>query len=343
MRKDIKKLVFVLLTVLLTVVVITALAAGIHYHKELPEETKLSGSSDEIVIKAKTETAINYQMVYDMEITSADIAAAAIKEEGQKQRAYYDNPAVEELELRMEEEFGIFAVNLGEISEDTADAVYQAFGYMYDRYPCLYGSLTNLTLGNMGNRTGGTLACTDRAAFIVNGSYGQYPFVEKYRIVLNARTFLDDDELEKVCTRQAEYGYWPQGSNISSVIVHELGHQLQNVIVQKQFGLECPYYITEENGETFSAFDMDRMSRSDNVTEEILRKAYKRWQTEYGNQGEYEEFVASISQYALKDEKSTGYSPSETFAESLADIYLNGEAASDASKAIEDIIDEYLQ
>lgn len=289
------------------------------------------------------ETSINHRIVYNMEITSAEMAAAAIREEGEKQRAGYANPAVEKLELQMEKEFGILAVNLGEISEDTACEIYEAFQYMYDRYPCLYGSLTNLTLGNMGNRTGGTVALTERMVFIVNGDYGKYPFVEKSQIVLNARIFLDDEELTKVCDSQGEHGYWTEGANVSSVIVHELGHQLQNVIVQKKFGLECPYYITEENGDTYGLYNTDRLKRTDNVTEEILQEAYGRWQADYGNQGTYEEFAAEISQYALKDEKESVYSSSETFAEALADVYLNGENASDGAKVIEEVIEEYLQ
>lgn len=291
----------------------------------------------------KTETAIRYQIVYNMEITSADMAAAAIREEGQRQRKTYDNPPVEEIELQMEEEFGILAVNLGEMSEGTAQYVYDAFAYMYDRYPQLYGSLTNLTLGNMGNKTGGTMAFSERTELVVNGDYGAYPFVEKHQIVLNARWFLDDERLERTCERQVESGYWTKGADPSSIIVHELGHQLQNVIVQKRFGLTCAYYVTEENGDAFDEYQRDRLKNSGNVTEEMLRAAYEKWQQDYGNEGTYEAFVAQISQYALKDEKKNDYQPSETFAEAFADLYRNGENACDAAKAIEDIAKEYLE
>lgn len=292
--------------------------------------------------RALGETVIHYRVVYNMEITSVQMAAEAIVEEGQRQRENYDNPQVERIELKMEEEFGIFAVNLGEMSLETAKAVYEGFSYMYEKYPCLQKTLTNLTLGNMGNRTGGTVALTDRMIFVVNGDYGNCPFVEKYCIVLNARVFLDDERLEKTCRNLAESGYWPKGANVSSILVHELGHQLQNVIVQKKFGLECPYYITEENLDAFSLYNTDRLSLEGNITEEILNRAYEMWREVYGNKGEYEEFVRSISEYAMGDEKEEKYSPSETFAEAVADVYLNGENAADASKAITKIIDEIL-
>lgn len=306
------------------------------------DETETDGTGSDGAEK-KTETAIRYQVVYNMEITSADMAAAAIREEGQRQRENYDNPPIEAIELQMEEEFGILAVNLGEMSEHTAQYVYDAFAYMYDRYPQLYGSLTNLTLGNMGNKTGGTMACSERTELVVNGDYDVYPFVEKHQIVLNARWFLDDEKLEKTCERQVENGYWTKGSDPSSIIVHELGHQLQNVIVQKRFGLECVYYVTEENGDAFYEYHMDRLRKSNNVTEEMLQKAYEKWRQDYGNEGSYEDFVTQISLYALKDEKKTEYQPSETFAEAVADIYRNGENACDAAKAIEDVIEEYLE
>lgn len=305
---------------------------------EPQSETEKGGETGTVL----TETAIHYQVVYNMEVTSPSMAAAAIAEEGRRQRENYDNPAVEAIELKMEEEFGIPAVNLGEMSEETALEVYRGFAYMYEKYPCLQGSLTNLTLGNMGNKTGGTIALTDRMEFIVNGDYGDFPFVEKYYIVLNARVFLDDKKLWKTCEDMAESGYWLEGASPSSVLVHELGHQLQNVIVQKRFGLECPYYITEENADAFGLYNADRLSTEDNTTEDILNRAYERWQEVYGNRGGYEEFVKSISGYAFRDEKEDRYSPSETFAEAVADVYLNGEDAADASRAVTDVIDGIL-
>lgn len=309
--------------------------------KKAPKETGQQretekGEETEAIL---TETAIHYQVVYNMEVTSASMAADAIAEEGRRQRENYDNPAVEAIELKMEEEFGIPAVNLGEMSEDTAGEVYRGFAYMYEKYPCLQGSLTNLTLGNMGNKTGGTVALTDRMEFIVNGDYGNFPFVEKYYIVLNARVFLDDKKLWKACKDMAESGYWLEGASPSSILVHELGHQLQNVIVQKKFGLDCPYYITEENADAFGLYNADRLSTEDNTTEDILNRAYERWREVYGNRGGYEEFVQSISGYAFRDEKEDKYSPSETFAEAVADVYLNGEGAADASRAVTDVID----
>lgn len=125
--------------------------------KEAPKEREPQSETEkgEETKTVLTETAIHYQVVYNMEVTSPSMAAAAIAEEGRRQRENYDNPAVEAIELKMEEEFGIPAVNLGEVSEETAGEVYRGFAYMYEKYPCLQGSLTNLTLGNMGNKTGG--------------------------------------------------------------------------------------------------------------------------------------------------------------------------------------------
>lgn len=288
------------------------------------------------------ETAIDYQVVYNLKVDSKEKAMGAIKEEGRRQRDKYDNPDVKLIELKMEEEFGILAVNLGEISEETAWAVYEGFAYMYQTYPCLQDSLTNLTLGNMGNLTGGTVAMTDRMAFLVNGSPGNYPFVEKYMIVLNAREFLNEDKLNRVCERLSRSGYWPEGANISSLMVHELGHQLQNVVAWKEFGLKDPYYITAENGDAFGLFHTDRLSSTDNLTVKILEEAYEIWQQEYGKEGSYEDFVFSISRYAMGGEMSLDYLPSETFAEAFTDIYLNGEEAADASKAVRDAVIPYL-
>lgn len=288
------------------------------------------------------ETAVRCKVVYNMEVTSQEMAEAAIREEGERQRESYSNPKIKKLELWMEKEFGILAVNLGEMSEETAREICEGFSYMYEEYPQLYQSLTNLSIGNMGRRTGGTLALTERMPFIVNGDYGICPYVEKYQIVLNARAFLNEERLKKTCEDLSEAGFWPKGANISSIIVHELGHQLQNVLALRRYGMTVPYYITEDKTAAYALYNTDRLSRENNMTEELLKEAYESWKAVYGNHGTYEAFAASISGYALKDEKETNYSYSETFAEAVTDVYLNKESASEASLAIVSVIKETL-
>lgn len=106
--------------------------------------------------------------------------------------------------------------------------------------------------------------------------------------------------------------------------------------------MTSPCYITKENIDAYGLYNTDRLSRENNMTEELLKEAYENWKLTYGNQGSYEEFAASISRYALSDEKEKKYSYSETFAEAITDVYLNGEGASEASLSIVSVIKEQL-
>ena len=279
-------------------------------------------------------TVIEYDKQYSAYVSSEEDARQAIREYGIRQRGKYSNPPVEKIELQMEKDFDILAVNLGEIDEETAKDIQKAFSYMYEAYPQLNGTITNLSLGNFENAKAGNIAVTQNTEFIINEEFGRYPFVVKYEIILNAAKFRNRKKLLRDCEYQVETGYWPEGSDITSIVVHELGHQLLNVIAMQQFGLETFYYITEENEEAYSRYVTDQLSVNQNVARTVLEKAYDIWKQEYYHTGTEEEFRSSISGYARGEQADGGISYGETFAEAAADVYLNKEAAADASKAI---------
>lgn len=288
-------------------------------------------------------TVIEYDKQYSAYVSSEEEARQAIREYGIRQRGKYSNPPVEKIELQMEKDFDILAVNLGEIDEETAKDIQKAFSYMYEAYPQLYGTITNLSLGNFENAKAGNIAVTQNTEFIINEEFGRYPFVVKYEIILNAAKFRNRKKLLRDCEYQVETGYWPEGSDITSIVVHELGHQLLNVIAMQQFGLETFYYITEENEEAYSRYVTDQLSVNQNVARMVLEKAYDIWKQEYYHTGTEEEFRSSISGYARGEQADGGISYGETFAEAVADVYLNKEVAADASKAVVQSIYQYCR
>lgn len=279
-------------------------------------------------------TSIEYDKQYRAEVESIEQAKEAIREYGIRQRENYSNPSVENIELQMEEEFDILAVNLGEIDEETAKDIQAAFTYMYAAYPQLKGTITNLSLGNFENAKAGNIAVTQNREFIIHEEFGNYPFVVKYEIILNAAKFMKREKLLKDCAYQTETGYWPEGADITSILVHELGHQLLNVIAMEEFGLKDACYITEENGDAYSRYVTDSLSVNQEVAKAVIGRGYELWQTEFHHTGTEEVFRASISDYARGEQADGGISYGETFAEAVADVYLNGEEAADASKAI---------
>ncbi len=289
------------------------------------------------------ETKVEYNQKYNAYISSADEARAAIKEYGVIQREKYKNPSVTEIELAMEREFDLCAVNLGEMDAETAKDVQRAFAYMYETYPQLRGTLTNFTVGNFYEQRASYTALTQNEVFIVNESDAKFPYVVKWEIVLSAAKFFDREKLLKECKTQTEDGYWPENTDISSVVVHEIGHQLLNVAAMREYGLEDPYYITEKNADAYSLFVTDSLASNQTVAKRIEDRAYSIWKETYGNSGSKEEFRKSISLYACGLQPDGGISYGEAFAEAVADLYLNGEKAADASKAMLQSFEEFFR
>lgn len=324
--------------------VVTEMADSKEADNEEPEpasEENTQWSADSL--RKGLTTVIEYDKQYNAKVSSKEEAREAIIEYGIRQRERYSNSAVTDIELQIEQDYDLFAVNLGEIDEETAQDIEKAFFYMYETYPEIRGTLTNLSLGNFENPKAGNIAVTQNSEFIINEEFGRYPFVVKYEIILNAAKFTNREKLLKDCAYNIETGYWPEGSDITSIVVHELGHQLLNVIAMQQFGFQDCYYVTEENADGYSQYVTDSLSVNQTVGKSIMQEAYTIWTEEYGNTGSEEDFRSSISHYAKGEQADGGVSYGETFAEAVADIYLNGEQAADASKAILQVAADRLQ
>lgn len=288
------------------------------------------------ILKKDRVTAIDYSgKIYAYTASKKD-ARKEIVSYGKEQRKKYDNLKVREIELQMEKEFGIFAVNLGEMDEETAKDVMRAFSYMYETYPCLKGALTNVTLGNPDSFSDGKIAVTECREFVINGEFTVCPFVVKHEIVLFAPSFLQRETLLKKCRDGADSRYWPKNMEISAIVVHELGHQLLNAYAMKAFGFHDIYYITGENQEAYNLYITDSLSSRQTVPKAVLTKAYHAWEQTHAGE-DYESFCRSISEYAAAIQKDGGISYTETFAEAITDVYLNKEHAADASKSIQEL------
>lgn len=295
-------------------------------------ETDTSWSPDSL--REGLTTVIEYDKQYSATIPSKEEAGNAIREYGIMQREKYFNPATEAIELQMEEEYGIFAVNMGEIDEATALDVKRAVAYMYETYPQIRGTLTNISLGNFEGQKVSNIAVTQSREFMLSGELGQCPYVVKHEIILNAAKFTNREKMMDDCEYQVAIGHWPENTDISSIVVHELGHHLLDVIAMEHYGLKDAYYITEQNEDAYILFSSDMLADNQTVAKSIMADAYAIWQDTYSHAGTEDEFRKSISGYAEGIQDDGGISYGETFAESIADVYLNKDAAADASKAI---------
>lgn len=338
-----------IIIVLLSVVVLLLLATGgVTYGLLIyePSESKIvetsvtedaSGEWNFDSLKKGKVTAIDAQTQYSAYIGSLQEAEEELKAFGEEQRAKYDNPRVEKIEKRIEKKYGIYAVNLGEMDKKTAKDVEKAVKYMYKRYPSLKGTLTNITLANLDTFTSGHIALTQTREYIINEQFGATPFVVKHEILLSASSFMDREALLNKCAYGVETDYWPEGMDISTLVVHELAHQVLNSYIMKYYEFENVYYVTEENKEAFSEYLMDGLAANQTVAKMVVESAYNNWLVENPGRS-YEDFCKSISGYAQGLQEDGGFSYTETVAEALADIYLNGKKASSASHAIEDVL-----
>lgn len=277
-------------------------------------------------LKKGLMTVIDHDKTYNASVSSEEDARKVIASYGEMQRKKYDNPEVKEIEKKIETEFDIAAVTLGEIDIETANDVYKACQYAFNTYPELMGTLTDLTLGNIASNE---TALTRTIEFVSN--HNQIPYVIKREIILNANSFLVREKLLASCKYQEETGFWPKNADISMIVVHELGHHLLDNYIASECGFKGNY-VTEDNYNNYMAYIEEQLAYKQSIAKQIMANAYKKWCET--NEGTEEEFRESISGYALGKQGDGGISYTETFAEAIADLYANGENAAPASKLI---------
>lgn len=176
-----------------------------------PEESGGSSVWSVESLKKGRVTAIEHEEVLVDNIVDAEAAKKCLSDYGDRQREKYDNPGVKLIEQRIQDKFGIFAVNFGEMEEETALDLEKALEYMYDRYPELNGNLTNITLANTDSFKTGHLAVTRCREYVINGEYTVCPYVVKHEIILSASAFLQRDELIKNVIRAWKKGIGLRG------------------------------------------------------------------------------------------------------------------------------------
>lgn len=290
------------------------------------------------MLKKGRVTVIDTETRYTGDVNTIEQAEAELRAFGEREREKYNNPKVEKIEKRIEKKYGIYAVNLGEMDVETAKDVEKAVKYIYERYPIIKGTLTNISLSNIDTFKTGIIAETRYKTYIenVNESSNIYNVV-KFEIILSASSFLNREQLIEKCEAGVETNYWPEGMDISTLIVHELSHQVLDAYIMEYYGFDHNYFITEDNEEAYIDYINDGLAANQTVSKMVVETAYNNWlKTNPGK--DMTDFCKSISGYAQGLQEDGGISYPETVAEALADIYLNGDNASSASHAIEDVI-----
>lgn len=264
-------------------------------------------------------------------IATAQEAEQALREDSEAVRRQSGNAALAALEKRMEKNYGLYGVNLGEMPLPVAEKVEKAFEDMYKAYPQLKGVVTNLSVAQVpGNAVGVTVYHT----FIQNVN-SLYPAVYKLEIQLDKDTFENENKLSNIIENAVKENHWMQDTNVQALVAHELGHALLDRIAMESYGLETHYYITQQNAEAFSQYVTDGLSANQYTAFGIISKAYDAYCAAHpGTDMDQDDFRASISGYAFGGQEDGGISYSETFAEAVADKYLHKDNMCEASALI---------
>lgn len=254
----------------------------------------------------------------------------------QKTEQSYKLDTTEEIEVAMEQQFGIDEVELAQMEPELAQKVYRAFSYMYERYPVLYHKITNVEVEEIAS---GAVAKAEYVE-IPSNQEELYPIQMKQQVTLGEREFLNEVRLTNLIRKSTADGHWMEGTDVDSIVVHELEHILLNVIRMERYGLEDFCDITEENADAFSAYQTDVLSMNQTTAQEIVNAAYLSYEKKEQTDMTLEEAKEMISGYASGEQEDGGISYEETIAEAMADLYLHGENAASFSKEIIAEIDE---
>lgn len=187
---------------------------------------------------------------------------------------------------------------------ETMKGTFAEMDKVYEHFPQLKGTVKEYGVGQ------GGWAATSKAdkgsAIRFNGSsFGKN----------NVETYKND------YAKSVETLFHPKGTNPFSTGVHELGHSVEAIIIDK---LDYPRYMAQE---VWVDCEM-----AQGIVSEACRLAKK---TPQGKGLRNAELIQQISRYAT-------YSKSETMAEAFADYFANGDEAAILSQKIIEVTERWL-
>ncbi len=266
-------------------------------------------------------------------------ARKLIRAQGQLLRSTCEDNGIRDIEKYLEKTYGMEAVNLRDMDEDTAGSVKDACDYMYGTYPILNGYLTNITLQDDVSESDAAIALFETNTYIINpSSMRLYPIVIKKQILLRAKSFENPRRLENTVNINVRDGFWTEGTDVTAVLVHELGHALISCILSHKYGLDNTVFVDENNADAYSSYNMEQLSDHQDFVKSICENAYAKYKEETGESDSYEDFCGQISGYAKGIQDDGGISYEETVAEAISNVYVHGgDCALPAALIVEEI------
>lgn len=211
-------------------------------------------------------------------------------------------------------------IDFGKIDEKSKKSIYNGIKTVFDKFPQLKGHTrkiiydSNLTAIASSDSLGGILKLSKR--------------------------FCDFKQLAKDYERQTKFEWNPKGTTVDSIIVHELGHQLDGFLTLKGiWGGQIGRYGTTRTSVAVKREVLQRLGYYDYVRaerENWHRMGYKGRELNEAVEFSRKEFITKhISEYANKNER-------EFFAECFSE-YMTSKNPREAARIFGEILEEIME
>ena len=292
--------------------------------------------------RSKYSTVIITDNVYSgMKIENSKDAYNLISKDSTDQKSKCPKEILE-VEQQIIKDYNISAVNLCEMDVDFAKEVSNVFKVVYEEFPTIKGSITNLSLINSNKvDNSGTIAqFMPVFQFATSDDVSTYPWVIKTQIQLVSQFFLNEERLKSTTKSSSDAGWFPKNSNELSPVAHELGHYISFLTMIKHHNTKSILMINENNAINLYTIINDFGKGEYSLL--LITEAYNNYKRDVGTSLTLDEWRGEISGYALAKNEEGKYIYDETIAEAFHDVYLNKDKANVASRYIVNVLKEKL-
>lgn len=259
----------------------------------------------------------------NMTISNYDEALAIIKKDFQIQE-YVCNQNLElsKIEYELENSYAIPKVSFCDIDINEAKKIKEVIVTMYELFPNISGSLTNITITNAPTKAEYIARFQPMYQFVnINEDINNYNKVNKTQILLNSYYFLNSETLSKPISAVVKNNWYVSDATWESTIAHELGHYISFVLFLKEYNLSNITLVTKGNYKQIN--DLLPIFTNNEFSLKIISTALNNYNQKYNTNLNIIEFARSISAYAGNVDQNNNLIADEVIAEAVHDYYLH--------------------
>lgn len=275
-------------------------------------------------------------------INTYDDAIELIKKDFEEQSWLCENDVeISRIEYELQEDFSIPSVSFCDVSYDITLNIKDVITKMYELFPNISGSLTNITITNASSQSEYIAYFQPLYQFVnINEDINSFNKVNKTQILLNSYYFLNNEMLENNLENIVGRNWYVNDATWESTIAHELGHYISFVILLKENGISNITFETIENQIQIKSV-IDTFNNGTHSSQ-LVNEALLNFNLKYNTNYDMETFASTISQYAKSKDKNGNIIADETIAEAVHDYYLHGNDMKNSSREIVNVIKQKL-